>query len=67
MIPYFGRKVTKAYIELLELSALQKVLAGFRLERGLPPDPDAELKRLRLQLRKLEKILLDHGVDPKQM
>jgi hypothetical protein len=41
---------------LWELSALMKVLDGFRAERGLYAEPNAELDRLNAQLETLERV-----------
>lgn len=53
MAPMFGKRVTESRIEQIELEALQKVLDSFRLERGRPVDPDAELSRLKRLEKKL--------------
>jgi hypothetical protein len=52
----FGRPISKQLVELWELSALMKVLDGFRAERGLYAEPNAELDRLNAQLETLERV-----------
>lgn len=54
-----GRRVSRQLVELWELSALSKILDGFREERGLFVEPTEELSRLRARMATLEKKLHD--------
>lgn len=51
-----GQRVSVQLVELWELEALMKVLDGFRAERGLFAEPNAELDRLNAQLKTLERV-----------
>lgn len=54
-----GRKVSRQLVELWELSAISKILDGFREERGFFVEPTEELSRLKARLETLEKKLHD--------
>ena len=54
-----GRKISRQLVELWELSALSKILDGFRAERGCFVEPTEELSRLKARLTTLEKKLHD--------
>ena len=48
-----GKKISRQLVELWELSALSKILDGFRAERGCFVEPTEELSRLKASLETL--------------